>query len=135
MSAKLANVKRRLLKLRLKMNRTRIEFRRLDTLGLKRIDKERWRRPRGIDNKMKLSRKGYLPLVRVGYRNPKLVRGLHPSGLIEVLVRRPQDLDGLDPKIHCVRIAHTVGRKKRLQIIEKAKSMGLRILNPVGVEG
>ncbi len=125
---------KRLLRLRLKMNRTRPEFRRLNTLKLKRIDEESWRKPRGIDNKIKWCRKGYPPLVRIGYRNPKAVRGLHPSGLIEVLVHRPEDLEGLNPKVHCVRIAHTVGRKKRLQIIEKAKSMGLRVLNAVGVE-
>ncbi|MCS7140218.1 MAG: 50S ribosomal protein L32e [Candidatus Nezhaarchaeota archaeon] len=124
----------RLLRLRLKMNRMRPEFRRLNTLKLKRVDEERWRKPRGIDNKIKLCRKGYPPLVRVGYRNPKLVRGLHPSGLIEVLVHRPEDLENLDPKTHCVRIAHTVGRRKRIQIIEKAKSLGLRVLNVVGVE-
>jgi len=116
------------------MNRTRPEFRRLNTLKLKRIDEESWRKPRGIDNKIKWCRKGYPPLVRIGYRNPKAVRGLHPSGLIEVLVHRPEVLEGLNPKVHCVRIAHTVGRKKRLQIIEKAKSMGLRVLNAVGVE-
>lgn len=130
----MSHAAKRLLRLRLKMNRMRVRFRRLNTLKLKRVDEERWRRPRGIDNKIKWSRKGYPPLVRIGYRNPKTVRGLHPSGLVEVLVRRPQDLDGLDPRKHCVRIAHTVGSKKRLQIIEKAKSMGLRVLNPVGVE-
>ncbi len=125
---------KRLLRLRLKMNRMRVKFRRLNTLKLKRIDEESWRRPRGIDNKIKWSRKGYPPIVRVGYRNPKAVRGLHPSGLIEVLVHRPHDLEGLDPRRHCIRIAHTVGKRKRLQIIEKAKSMGLRVLNAVGVE-
>jgi len=130
----LKGIAKRLLKLRLKMNRTRPEFRRLNTLKLKRIDEERWRKPRGIDNKIKWCRKGYPPLVRIGYRNPKAVRGLHPSGLIEVLVHRPEDLENLDPKVHCVRIAHTVGRRKRLQIIEKAKSLGLRVLNAVGVE-
>lgn len=128
------DIAKRLLKLRLKMNRTRPEFRRLNTLKLKRVDEERWRKPRGIDNKIKWCRKGYPPLVRIGYRNPKAVRGLHPSGLIEVVVHRPEDLENLDPKIHCVRIAHTVGRKKRLQIIEKAKSLGLKVLNAVGVE-
>jgi len=130
----LRDIAKRLLKLRLKMNRTRPEFRRLNTLKLKRVDEERWRKPRGIDNKIKWCRKGYPPLVRIGYRNPKAVRGLHPSGLIEVVVHRPEDLENLDPKIHCVRIAHTVGRKKRLQIIEKAKSLGLKVLNAVGVE-
>jgi len=125
---------RRLLKLRLKMNRSRPKFRRLNTLKLKRIDEESWRKPRGIDNKIKWCRKGYPPLVRVGYRGPKATRGLHPSGLVEVLVHRPEDLEGLTPDVHCVRIAHTVGRRKRLQIIDKAKQLGLRVVNAVGVE-
>ncbi len=128
------SIAKRLLKLRLKMNRARPEFRRLNTLKLKRIDEECWRKPRGIDNKIKWCRKGYPPLVRIGYRNPKAVRGLHPSGLVEVLVHRSEDLEDLNPKVHCVRIAHTVGRRKRLQIVEKAKSLGLRVLNAVGVE-
>ncbi|MDI9620056.1 MAG: 50S ribosomal protein L32e [Candidatus Nezhaarchaeota archaeon] len=127
-------VKKRLLRLRLKMGRARPTFRRLNTLKLKRVDEDRWRKPRSIDNKIKLCRKGYPPLVRVGYRNPRVVRGLHPSGLIEVLVYRPEDLYGLNPSLHCVRVAHVVGRRKRLQILEKAKTLGLRVLNTVGVE-
>jgi large subunit ribosomal protein L32e len=68
-------------------------------------------------------------LVKIGYRGPKLVRGLHPSGFEEVVVYNVEDLQNVDPKRHAVRIAHTVGRRKRAEIIKKAEEIGVRVLN------
>jgi len=96
--------------------------------------KPNWRRPRGKDSKMRLQVKGWPPLVKVGYRTPKEYRGLHPSGYVEVLVHRPEDLRGLNPEIHAVRIAGSVGMRKRLLIIEEARKLGLKVLNPPMVE-
>ena len=56
--------------------------------------KPNWRKPRGKDSKMRLQVKGWPPLVKVGYRTPRKYRGLHPSGYKEVLVYRPEDLEG-----------------------------------------
>jgi len=42
-----------------------------------------------------------------------------------------KDLEGIDGKRQAIRIASCVGMKKRLMIEEKAKEMGLKILNPV----
>lgn len=89
-----------------------------------------WRKPKGIDSKMRLKRKGYPVSPTVGYRTPKDIRGLHPSGLNEVLVYRVEDLKGLNPNIHAVRIAHQVGLRKRMEIEDEAKKFGLKILNP-----
>jgi hypothetical protein len=50
--------------------------------------------------------------------------------MIEVLVRRPQDLEQIDPKIHVARIAHTVGENKRLLIVDEAERRGIHLLNP-----
>jgi large subunit ribosomal protein L32e len=61
---------------------------------------------------------------------PRAVRNLHPSGFKEVIVYNPDDLNNLDPTIQAARIAHTVGRRKRLKILEKAKELHIRILNP-----
>jgi large subunit ribosomal protein L32e len=68
--------------------------------------------------------------VKIGYKNVADARHLHPSGLPEVIVYRPRELEGIDPKGRVIRIAHTVGEKKRVAILERAKELGLRILNP-----
>ena len=68
----------------------------------------------------------------VGYRLPKHLRGLHPSGMAEVLVRRPEEVRGIDPTRQAVRIASGVGGLKRKQILELAKELRVRVLNPGG---
>ena len=92
--------------------------------------KPNWRKPRGRDSKMRLQVKGWPPLVKVGYRTPKKYRGLHPSGYEEILVHRPEDLENLNPETHAVRIAGSVGMRKRILIVEEAEKLGLKILNP-----
>ncbi|MCF2137515.1 MAG: 50S ribosomal protein L32e [Candidatus Thorarchaeota archaeon] len=91
--------------------------------------KDSWRKVRGIDSPTRQKRRGRIAMVEAGFRKPKLVRGLHPSGFVEVLVYRPADLDGLNPDIHAVRIARTVGSRKRQDIIKKAETMMIRVLN------
>ncbi|MCW4027465.1 MAG: 50S ribosomal protein L32e [Candidatus Bathyarchaeota archaeon] len=89
-----------------------------------------WRKVRGIDNATREKRKGRIAMVSAGYRKPKAIRGMHPSRYIEVYVHRPADIEGLDPDIHAIRIGSTVGLRKRQEIIQKADSMLLRVLNP-----
>jgi len=90
---------------------------------------EKWRRPKGIHSKMREGLKRRPPLVRVGYRGPKDVRGLHPSGFEEVLVHNVPQLEALDPKTQAARVGGTVGTKKR---IDRADELGIRILNRMG---
>jgi len=112
-----------------KFRRNVPDFVRQESWRYKRLETG-WRKPKGIDSKMRLKRKGYHVMPNVGYRTPKEIRGLHPSGLSEVLVYKIEDLKGLNPEIHAVRIAHTVGLRKRIEIEKAAKEAGLTILNP-----
>ena len=80
-----------------------------------------WRKPKGIDHhQRKQKSRGRPGLVKVGYRGPKEARGLHPSGFTDNLVHNLNDLEKLDPKKDGVRFGHSVGTKKRKEIIVKA---------------
>ena len=92
-----------------------------------------WRKPKGVDNKVRRQDKGWPALVRVGYRGPAEARGLHPSGHFEILVHRVSDLDGAVPGRDVARIGRTVGAKKREAILERATELGIRVVNPTGL--
>jgi large subunit ribosomal protein L32e len=90
---------------------------------------ENWRKPKGKDNKMRKQKAGVPPIVKIGYRGPRAARGLHPSGYTDNLVHNVSELAGLDPKRDAARLGHTVGKRKRLQIIAKATALGIKVLN------
>ncbi len=92
--------------------------------------KESWRKPKGMDSKMRLQKKGWPPIVKVGYRGPSKARGLHPSGFREVLVHNVEELEKLNPATQAARIASTVGLRKKLEIMERARELGIYVLNP-----
>jgi len=116
------------LRLREQIKRKRPDFVRQESWRYDRL-KENWRRPKGIDNKMRQKKKGWPPTVNVGYRGPKTTRGLHPSGYEEVLVHNVDEVAKVNPETQAIRIAHTVGKKTRMLIIAEAKKMNIKILN------
>jgi len=105
------------------------KFKRWLSSSLGRV-KESWRRPRGSQSKVRKKLKGKIKMPSIGYRAPKNLRYLHPSGFKEVLVHNIKELEKIDPKKEAIKIAHTVGKKKRKEIIEKAKELKIKILNP-----
>ena len=121
--------KRRLLKVRKRISQKRPKFTQFESWRFVRI-KDHWKRPKGIDNKMRTKESGWPKSVSIGWRSPKAVRGLHPSGKEEVMVWNPTDLDNVDSETQVARIGGSVGRRKRDSIKLKAEELNVRILNP-----
>ena len=94
----------------------------------KRIPKN-WRRPTGYTSKLRINLKYRPSKVRVGFRAPKIVRGLHASGFKEIIIHTIKELETIDPKKQAVRIGGTVGTKKRLEIAKRADELDIRVLN------
>ena len=121
------------LKAQLSLKTKKPDFRRQESWRYKKIGSA-WRRPKGIDSKMRLRLKGWPKHISVGYRPPKALRYLHPSGKKELIVFNVGGLEEADSKKHIIRIAHTVGTRKRLKIIDQAEKLKLRVANPGGVK-
>ncbi len=94
----------------------------------------KWRKPRGIHSKILMRRKGHRKMPEVGYGSPKVVRGLNRFGKREVLVYNLKDLERIDKKSDIVVIASTVGKRKRLDILNKCKELKLDVSNYKNVE-
>jgi large subunit ribosomal protein L32e len=92
---------------------------------------EAWRRPRGLQSKQRRHYGYRSVVVRIGYRGPRMVRGLTPSGFAPVLIHTARDLEALDPTRQAALIAHGVGTKKRLVLEEAARKRGVHLLNPL----
>lgn len=92
---------------------------------------DKWRKPRGIDNKQRSHKLPSGALPNVGFKNTRTVRGIHPSGYREVLVYNTGDMEKLAGKGDsiAVRIASAVGRKKRELLARKAEELKLKVLN------
>lgn len=124
---------RKLARVRVHKQRKNPHFRTTNSWRYKRVD-ERWRRPRGIDNKTKESQPGWPKMVKIGYRTPRLLRGLHVSGDLtvreEFIVQNISDLELVLPHKHIVRIGGNVGTRKKEQIYSAAQSWGIPVINP-----
>jgi large subunit ribosomal protein L32e len=119
---------KRLLELKKKMNKKRPSFRRVESWRYKRV-KDSWRKARGIDSQTRKKTKSGVKSPTVGYRSPKKVRGLHPSGYKEVRIITIKDLNNLNKNVHAVKISSKLGSKKRLALIDYCQKKGFKVLN------
>ena len=119
---------KRLLKVRKKIQKTKPSFRRIESWRYKRVHGG-WRKARGIDSDTRQKLKSGVKSPNVGYRAPKKVRGLHPSGLQETHIMHIEELDKLDPQIHGITISSKLGIRKRLQLVEDVQAKGFKVLN------
>ncbi len=119
---------RKALELRKEIDARRPEFLRAECYKADRLG-HKWRRPRGGQGKMRVGVYYRPKSVSAGYGSPVAAKHLHPSGFSEKLVHNADELSGVDPKTTAVRVAHSVGTRKRKEIAEEAERLNIRILN------
>ena len=101
-------------------------FRQPDSHKRKSIAKP-WRAPKGLQSKVRLSRRGYARAPAVGFGSPKAVKHLTRSGKKLKLVFSPADLALLGDAVGVV--AATVGNRKKKLIAEEAKANNIPLHN------
>jgi len=93
--------------------------------------KEAWRKPKGIDNRVRRRFKGQLPMPKIGYGSNKKTRHVLPNGYKKFLVNNPKEVQLLlmHNKSYVAEIAHGVSSRKRVEILEKARVLGVKVTN------
>ncbi len=117
-------------KLRLIRSKRRVRFLRHQWWKFRKfLNDLKWRRPKGIDNPMRLRCKGLPQRPSPGFGAPKEIRGLHPSGLKPVVIHNVKELEKLNPTEAIVYVGRTVGRRKKAEIVSKARELGVVVAN------
>lgn len=117
-----------LLELRRKMKARKPNFVREDSHKKKKLRRSGWKKPKGLHSKLRHKFKGHITPVNEGFRSPKAVRGLHRTGLKQIVVRNVMELKKLNPKTDGIIIGN-VGIRKKIEIIKEAQILKLTILN------
>ncbi|KIN05016.1 hypothetical protein OIDMADRAFT_17811 [Oidiodendron maius Zn] len=91
-----------------------------------------WRKPKGIDNRVRRRFKGQMVMPSIGFGSNKKTRHMMPSGHKAFLVNNTRDVDLLlmHNKTFAAEIAHAVSSRKRVEIIARAKELGVKVTNP-----
>ncbi|GFF83668.1 60S ribosomal protein L32 [Aspergillus udagawae] len=95
---------------------------------------ESWRKPKGIDNRVRRRFKSNIPMPSIGYGSNKKTKHMMPSGHKAFLVHNPKDVELLlmHNRTYAAEIASAVSSRKRVDIIAKAKALGVKVTNPRG---
>lgn len=92
--------------------------------------KKRWRKPRGIDSKIRVEKKGHGAVPKVGYKNSADVRFARRDGTFEHLVHNERDLLAIQgDKTRVAVLAHDLSRRTRESLQKTADARGIRIVN------
>ncbi|CAM9110023.1 unnamed protein product [Hapterophycus canaliculatus] len=107
------------------------KFARHQTDRFMRIKNSSWRKPKGIDGRVRRRFKGCLPMPNVGYGSDKRTRNLLPSGFYKFLVHNVKELELLlmHNRKYAAEIAHNVSARKRKEILERAGQLHIRVTN------
>jgi large subunit ribosomal protein L32e len=96
-----------------------------------RIGRSSWRKPKGIDGRVRRRFKGAIPMPSIGYGSDKQTRNIHPHGFKTVVVNNVKELEMLmmHNRTYAATVAHSVSLKSRREIITRAEQLAIRVTN------
>merc|ERR1719162_104657 len=116
--------KRKIIKKRLK------KFPRFQADRFKRMN-QAWRKPRGIDGRVRRRFKGSTLMPSIGYGSNKKSKHRLRNGFYKFRVQNLADVEMLlmHNEKYAVEIAHNIGARKRKEIVERADQLKLQVTN------
>jgi len=96
-----------------------------------RIKDSSWRKPKGIDGRVRRRFKGTIPMPSIGYGSNKKTRNLMPSGFQKCLVNNVAELEMLmmHNRKFVAEIGHSCSKRTRLAICTRAEQLAVRVTN------
>ena len=95
-----------------------------------RLDRS-WRRPHGIDCRVRRRYRGVLRCPKIGYGSNKKTRNLLQNYKLKYVVNNLKELECLlmNNEKYCIEIGSTVGAVLRAEILKRAKELNLSVTN------
>jgi len=92
---------------------------------------EAWRKPRGIDNRMRRRFSGNRPMPRIGFGTDRATKHHMKNGFKKFVVHNVKELEILlmQNRVFAAEIGHAVSARKRILILNRAKQLDVRVMN------
>ncbi|XP_026450712.1 60S ribosomal protein L32-2-like [Papaver somniferum] len=92
---------------------------------------ESWRRPKGIDSRVRRKFKGVTLMPNIGYGSYKKTRHFLPNGFKKFIVHNVKELELLmmHNRAYCAEIAHNISTRKMKDIVERAAQLDVCVIN------
>merc|ERR1712228_743355 len=93
--------------------------------------KPSWRKPKGIDNRVRRRFKGQYLMPGIGYGSNAKTRHMMPDGFKKFLVHNVKELELLMmiKGSYAAEIAHNVSSRKRKDIVDRAGQLSIKVTN------
>lgn len=107
------------------------KFARHQSDNFMRISRSSWRKPKGIDGRVRRRFRGTIPMPSIGYGSDKRTRNVHPNGFKSALVHNVAELEMLmmHNRTYAATVAHGVSSRVRKEIVERAEQLAIRVTN------
>ncbi|KAM9983624.1 hypothetical protein ACTFIY_000336 [Dictyostelium cf. discoideum] len=119
------------------INRTKIvkkkttKFNRFQSDLFKRVGAS-WRKPRGIDNRVRRRFSGSCAMPSIGFGSTKATKDVCPDGFKSFVIRNVQELEVLlmQNRRYAAVIFHGVSAKSRKAIVGRAAELNIKVTTP-----